>query len=115
LGDALLGAHRPDGGGGRGIAAHGYYSTAHWLGLRAEALARDGYHCTIAGCIRPATIVDHIETRPRCSWPTPADRLDNLRSLCATHDGEMKERRGRAGSIRGQARRRAVGADGWPL
>ena len=93
------------------MATHGYYSTKHWRDLRAQALKRDRWCCTIAGCRRQATIVDHIETRPRADEPTPEDRLDNLRSLCATHDAEMKERRGG----RGKPRTRAVDLEGWPI
>jgi 5-methylcytosine-specific restriction endonuclease McrA len=94
------------------MATHGYYSTPHWKALRATALRRDRWKCTITGCRRQAAIVDHIETRPRSPNPTPADRLDNLRSLCATHDGQMKEQR-RGG--RGPARLIGCDLDGWPL
>jgi 5-methylcytosine-specific restriction endonuclease McrA len=76
------------------MATHGYYTTAHWRALRAAALKRDGYRCAVAGCGRRATHVDHIVTRPRTVEPSPEDRLDNLRSLCATHDAQIKERRG---------------------
>jgi 5-methylcytosine-specific restriction endonuclease McrA len=93
------------------MARHGYYSTPHWRALRQAALKRDHWRCTITGCRRQATIVDHIVTRPRQDGPSELDRLDNLRSLCATHDGEMKERR----TGRGAARLKAVDIDGWPL
>jgi hypothetical protein len=82
------------------LAAHGYYSTRHWKQLRRAALERDGYRCAVEHCRSRATHVDHIMTRPRSAEPTPADRLDNLRSLCATHDAQVKEhgdRRGRGG------------------
>jgi hypothetical protein len=68
----------------------------------------------VAGCGRQATHVDHIVTRPRCVEPTPFDRLDNLRSLCATHDAQIKEH----GATRGRGGRPALkgcGVDGWPL
>jgi hypothetical protein len=94
------------------MTTDGYSWTAHWWELRAAALQRDGYSCTIAGCIAPATIVDHITTRPRQSEPTPLDRLDNLRSLCATHDAQMKENAGRP---RAAARLKGCDVDGWPL
>ena len=55
--------------------------------------------------------VDHIKTHPRQTEPSPEDRLDNLRSLCATHDAEMKERR----TGRGKPRTRAVDEQGWPI
>jgi hypothetical protein len=56
-------------------------------------------------------VVDHIQTRPRQDEPSPADRLDNLRSLCATHDAQMKEH----GRHRAAARLIGVDAEGWPL
>jgi hypothetical protein len=59
-----------------------------------------------------ATAVDHIITRPRQSEPSLADRLDNLRSLCATHDAQMKEH---AGGHRAAARLKGCDVDGWPL
>jgi hypothetical protein len=96
------------------MATHGYYLTPHWRRLRKEALRRDGYRCTLAGCGRPATHVDHIQTRPRQTEPSLADRLDNLRSLCASHDAQIKERR----SGRGRGGRPVVkgcDVDGWPL
>ena len=93
------------------MADHGYYSTRHSRRLRAAALRRDAYRCTVAGCTAPATIADHIQTRPRQSAPSPLDRLDNLRSLCATHDGQMKEH----GGPRGRARLKGCDAQGWPF
>ena len=94
------------------MATHGYYWTTHWRELRAAALKRDHYSCTIAGCIMPATIVDHIATRLRQAGSTSLDRLDNLRSLCATHDAQMKEH---AGGHRAAARLKGCDLDGWPL
>ena len=93
------------------MASHGYYSTRHWRELRATALRRDRGLCAIPGCIMPATVVDHIITRPRQSEPSPLDRLDNLRSLCASHDAQMKEH---VGGARGPARLKGCDADGWP-
>jgi len=60
------------------------------------ALTRDGHRCTVPGCGAPAAVVDHIRTRPYTSDPCPADRLSNLRSLCRTHDNQLKE--GRTGT-----------------
>jgi hypothetical protein len=96
------------------MATHGYYSTPHWRRLSQAALTSDGYRCTVIGCGRRATHVDHIITRPRSPEPTPEDRLDNLRSLCATHDAQIKEQRS---GRRGRGGRLVVkGCDpaGWP-
>jgi hypothetical protein len=82
--------------------------------LRAAALRRDQYRCTVKGCRARATHVDHIVTRPRQTAPSAADRLDNLRSLCATHDAQIKEHHG----VRGRGGVPAVkGCDtqGWPF
>ena len=97
------------------MATHGYYSTAHWKRLRKAALARDGYRCTVAGCGRQATHVDHIITRPRSSEPAPEDRLDNLRSLCATHDAQIKEHRNGQRGRGGRPVLKGCYIDGWPL
>lgn len=76
-----------------------YYSTPQWRTLRAQALARDGYHCTVPGCPDRATTVDHIRSRKRGG----ADVLHNLRSLCDHHDRTIKERpsgeRGHSGRL----------------
>lgn len=101
------------------MATHGYYSTPHWKALRRAALERDGYRCTVPGCGRRAPIVDHIETRPRVPYPTPEDRLDNLRSLCTTHDAQIKEHKGGPDGVkRGHGGRpfvKGCDRDGWPL
>ena len=97
------------------MATHGYYSTRHWRELRAAALIRDRGQCTVAGCRARATIVDHITTRLRQPDPCAEDRLGNLRSLCATHDAQIKE--GRHGARRRDGRPivRGCDAQGWPL
>jgi 5-methylcytosine-specific restriction endonuclease McrA len=97
------------------MATHGYYSSKHWRELRAAALKRDRWHCTVTGCRRGATIVDHIVTRPRQAEPSPADRLDNLRSLCAGHDAQIKEQRGGTRRRGGRPVVRGCDAGGWPL
>jgi hypothetical protein len=91
-----------------------YYWSPHWRELRAQALERDGGRCTAPGCGALAPIVDHIETRPRVPYPTPADRLGNLRSLCRGHDNQIKEQRGkrRRGGVLAA---KGCGTDGWPL
>jgi 5-methylcytosine-specific restriction endonuclease McrA len=48
------------------LAQHGYYWSLHWRALRKAALERDGYCCTVEGCGRRASYVDHIRER-RCS------------------------------------------------
>lgn len=101
------------------LATYGYYATRHWRQLRLAALRRDAGRCTVQGCGRRATHVDHIVTRPRCAEPTPHDRLDNLRSLCATHDAQIKEHKhGPDGVRRGHGGRpilKGCDRDGWPL
>jgi hypothetical protein len=97
------------------VARHGYYWTAHWKALRQAALKRDGGRCTAPRCTAPATTVDHIMTRPPVGFPTAADRLENLRPLCATHDAQIKER---SDGRRGRGDRPLVKVcdiDGWPL
>jgi hypothetical protein len=95
-----------------------YYKSAHWRELRAARLRIDRYLCTVLGCFVRARFVDHIESRPpNCSTPCPEDRIDNLRSLCTSHDSQVKEKR------RGHPERRMDGKfkvkgcdiDGWPL
>ena len=99
------------------MSGNPYYSSPHWRQLRRAALQRDRYRCTVSGCPAPATHVDHIVTRPRfAAGPTPLDRLDNLRSLCAEHDAQIKERPG--STRRGRGGRpvlRGCDAEGWPL
>jgi hypothetical protein len=68
----------------------------------------------VAGCGRRATHVDHIITRPRSPEPTPEDRPDNLRSLCATHDAQIKEHKNGRGR-NGRPVVKGSDADGWPL
>lgn len=88
-----------------------YYRTREWRELRSAALARDHYTCVVPGCGARATHVDHVKRRRNGG----ADALFNLRSLCATHDNQVKE--DTRGNRRGQGRFRlfGCGADGWPL
>jgi 5-methylcytosine-specific restriction endonuclease McrA len=101
------------------MAKHGYYWTPHWKALRRAALKRDGYCCTVSHCYARATVVDHIVTRPRQDEPSAEDRLDNLRSLYASHDAQIKEhKRGPNGVMRGRGGVPIVkgcDADGWPV
>lgn len=64
-----------------------YYLSREWRALREQALQRDGCRCVIPGCGRRAVRVDHIVARRDGG----ADMLDNLRSLCAEHDNQVKE------------------------
>jgi 5-methylcytosine-specific restriction protein A len=70
-----------------------YYQSAHWRELRKACLARDGHRCTVPDCHAKGVVADHIETRPPVPYPTPLDRLDNLRTLCLSHDAQVKEQR----------------------
>lgn len=97
------------------MARSRYYHTPHWRALRKQALDRDGYRCTVQGCGRIATHVDHVKTRPpHADGPTVFDVLPNVRSLCVTHDGQVKETakgvRARGGEFK------VIGCDeeGWP-
>lgn len=92
--------------------ANPYYSTRHWKQLRTTALQRDSYLCTTPGCKQPGKVVDHIKTRPSVPYPTPLDRLDNLRTLCRTCDNQAKEL---AGKRKGEARAVGCDAHGLPL
>jgi len=91
------------------VAGNPFYQSAFWKALRLEALKRDRYRCTMPGCPHTAAsarlFVDHVETRPRVPHPTTHDTLANLRTLCASHDAQVKENqsgvRNRGGITRG--------------
>ena len=90
-----------------------FYTSREWRERRREALIRDLYRCVVPGCRSPATIVDHIETRPDVPYLCEADELDNLRSVCRHHDNQVKE----LGGIRrrrGEFALRGSDVDGWP-
>lgn len=100
------------------MAANPYYFTAHWRSLRAACILRDDGRCTVRGCQQVGTVADHIETRPNVPYPTPQDRLDNLRLLCTTHDAQVKEqRRGNFATRKQHGKFRVKGCDanGWPF
>lgn len=94
-----------------------YYQSKHWRDLRQACFDRDHGMCTVEGCRCGARIADHIVTRPHVAYPTEADVIGNLRSLCRSHDAQVKEMR------RGQSYRKQGGkfkvkgcdADGWPF
>ena len=92
-----------------------FYASSAWRALRKACLERDGLRCVVPGCVNRATHADHIARRPIAATLTPADHLDNLRSLCATHDAQVKELAN--GCRRNGGRFRVMGADrdGWPL
>jgi hypothetical protein len=71
-----------------------YYQSPHWKALCAAVDARDGGQCAVPGCNQRGVVHDHIETRPPLPYPTSLDRLDNLRTLCLSHDAQVKERNG---------------------
>ena len=97
------------------MSGNPYYSSPHWRRLRRAALARDGYRCTVPDCFARATYVDHRITRPRSVEPTAADGLDNLRSLCTTHDAQIKEDSSGRRRRGGRPVLRGCDVDGWPL
>jgi hypothetical protein len=93
-----------------------YYHSAHWRSLRQQCLERDGYRCTADGCYKPGRIADHIETRPAVPYPCEYDVLSNLRTLCKTHDAQVKEENRRGGQRKQAGRFKVRGCDieGWP-
>lgn len=99
------------------MPANPFYRTPFWRTLRAAALQRDGYRCTVPGCTSTHRLtVDHTVSRPRgATGPTPQDVLSNLRTLCQEHDNAAKERTD--GTRRGDGRMLVRGCDasGRPL
>lgn len=88
-----------------------FYKSRFWVNLREQRLELDAHRCVVPGCTERGCVVDHIETRPpNAPYPTPADRIDNLRTLCRTHDAQVKEQR--VGGARKQGGRfRVKGCD----
>ena len=94
-----------------------FYRSPFWRALRAKRLAIDNHQCTVPGCDSPARIVEHTITRPHVDGPCSVDRIELLRSLCADHDNQIKER------VAGQPERKRDGrtflrghdATGMPL
>ena len=100
-----------------GNPADPYYQSPHWHTLRDACLARDHRRCTVVGCRSRGVVADHIVTRPPVPYPTPQDCLENLRTLCRSHDSQVKEPR-RGGGERKQGgvfRVKGCDVDGWPL
>jgi 5-methylcytosine-specific restriction endonuclease McrA len=69
------------------VSADPYYQTPHWRQLRAARLKLDRHVCVVPGCGHRATTVDHILRRRDGG----SDTIDNTRSLCKRHDGQVKE------------------------
>jgi 5-methylcytosine-specific restriction protein A len=96
-----------------------FYLSKFWKNLRADALDRDGHRCTVPGCTMTGNAtrltVDHITTRPNVPYPTALDILSNLRTLCATHDGQVKEQASGERRRGGQTFVRGCDASGNPL
>lgn len=59
--------------------------------------------------------MDHKATRPNVDMPTEFDVLENVRSLCVTHDGQVKERPNGQRMQGGEFKVRGCDVDGWPL
>jgi 5-methylcytosine-specific restriction endonuclease McrA len=87
-----------------------FYFTPQWKQLRRAALERDRYRCSVPGCSERATHVDHIKRRREGG----ADELGNLRSFCAAHDAQVKERPDGTRFNDGKPRPIGCGLDGWP-
>lgn len=88
-----------------------FYASPTWKRLRRLALERDRGTCTVKGCGSPATHVDHILSRRNGG----ADALPNLRSLCASHDAQIKERPDGTRKRDGVPVVVGCDAEGWPL
>jgi 5-methylcytosine-specific restriction endonuclease McrA len=91
-----------------------FYQTREWKALRLACLARDNNQCTVPGCFAIGRVADHIVTRPNVPHLTALDTLDNLRTLCASHDAQVKEQHGKRGQG-GQFRVKGCDEEGWPF
>lgn len=92
-----------------------YYTSAHWRALRAACIERDRGMCTVPGCTYKGIIADHIIARPQnVSTPCLEDRLDNLRTLCRSHDSQVREVNGKR-KQGGQFKVKGCDENGWPL
>jgi 5-methylcytosine-specific restriction endonuclease McrA len=87
-----------------------YYQSRQWRRLRATALQRDAYTCTVKGCRDRAEIVDHTVSRRNGGL----NALSNLRSLCKLHDGQVKEKSDGDRANGGKFKLIGCGPDGWP-
>ena len=71
----------------KGKSVDPFYVSPEWKETRAAILKRDNYQCAVPGCKAVACVVDHILRRKDGG----TEDWNNLRSLCRTHDGNMKE------------------------
>lgn len=98
------------------MAGNPFYKSEFWRRLRAAALRRDGGRCQAPNCERRATVVDHIQARPRGeTGQTAWDVLGNLRSLCDFHDKQVKEKRDGTRKRDGKFSIPGWDADGFPV
>ena len=90
-----------------------FYLTPEWQRLRAECIARDGGRCTVPACRTPTyrLTADHIVSR-RNGGP---DTLENLRTLCLTHDAQVREAPSGQRRNDGRAYQKGCDASGRPL
>lgn len=96
-----------------------FYASKFWKLLRLDVLKRDGHRCTVPGCPNTARMgrlyVDHIRTRPATPHVTEFDVMENLRTLCGTHDAMVKEARGGLRKNGGKLTVRGCDPSGRPL
>lgn len=99
------------------MARNSYYRTPHWAALKRACHERDGWHCTVVGCQTPTyrLTCDHIRTRPNVDYPTAADVLANVRTLCGNHDRQVKELSSGKRRQDGKLIVKGARADGTPL
>lgn len=86
-----------------------FYRSKGWRVARAQRLRLDRHTCTAPGCTSKAVVVDHHNpARPRSL------EMADLRSLCRSHDNQIKE--GRAGERKRGGKLMPIGCDvdGWP-
>ena len=102
------------------MARNPFYDSPFWKALKAQALKRDRYRCTVPGCQETQRTsrltVDHEQPRPRgVTVPTPQDVLSNLRTLCKAHDNGVMQRADGTRRNDGKFVVRGCDVDGWPL
>lgn len=75
------------------------YSSKAWLVLRAQVLEEAGGRCCVAGCTRPARIVDH--RRPHGGSTALFFDRGNLQAMCKPHhDAKTAKHDGGFGNVR---------------